>query len=152
MLLITLSVLVVGGLGLKNVTTTRKTRIDVVLVILSPPGFGKLVYGLSNLNAESGGIGSVAGWLPTAPGPPVCSSRAPAAFLCGAVISLFAIPAAFFIRRAAAAPRGRGSSAVPRVARHRRSGAARAQRDQGRRAGPAESGVPARLPMTFTEY
>ncbi|TFB62810.1 hypothetical protein E3N86_06495 [Cryobacterium sp. Hz7] len=71
-LLITLSVLVVGGLGLKNVTTPRKTPIDVVLVILSPPGFGKLVYGLSNLNAESGGIGSVAGWLPTAPGPFVC--------------------------------------------------------------------------------
>jgi DHA2 family lincomycin resistance protein-like MFS transporter len=65
---IALTALIVGGLLMKNVTTPRKTPIDVVSVILSALGFGGLVYGLSNLGAESGGIASVAGALPLAVG------------------------------------------------------------------------------------
>ncbi|TFB84263.1 DHA2 family efflux MFS transporter permease subunit [Cryobacterium algoricola] len=65
---IALTALVVGGILMKNVTTPTKTPIDVLSVILSALGFGGLVYGLSNLGAASGGIGSVSGWLPLAVG------------------------------------------------------------------------------------
>nr|WP_241987009.1 DHA2 family efflux MFS transporter permease subunit [Cryobacterium psychrotolerans] len=65
---IALTALTVGGTLMKNVTTPRKTPIDVFSVILSAFGFGGLVYGLSNLGAASGGIGSVSGWLPLAVG------------------------------------------------------------------------------------
>jgi len=65
---IALTALVVGGILMKNVTTPTKTPIDVLSVILSALGFGGLVYGLSNLGAAGGGIGSVSGWLPLAVG------------------------------------------------------------------------------------
>ena len=65
---VALTALIVGGILMKNVTTPRKTPIDVFSVILSALGFGGLVYGLSNLGAASGGIGSVSGWLPLAVG------------------------------------------------------------------------------------
>jgi len=61
---IALTALIVGGILMKNVTTPRKTPIDVVSVILSALGFGGLVYGLSNLGAASGGIASIEGWMP----------------------------------------------------------------------------------------
>ncbi|TFC93593.1 MULTISPECIES: MDR family MFS transporter [Cryobacterium] len=61
---IALTALVVGGILMKNVTTPRKTPIDVVSVVLSALGFGGLVYGLSNLGTTPGGIASVAGGLP----------------------------------------------------------------------------------------
>ncbi|MCU1535518.1 MAG: transporter [Glaciihabitans sp.] len=46
---ISVAALIVGGILMKNITTPRKTRIDVLSVILSALGFGGLVYGLSNL-------------------------------------------------------------------------------------------------------
>ena len=61
---IALTALVVGGILMQNVTTPRKTPIDVLSVILSALGFGALVYGLSNLGTAPGGIASVAGGLP----------------------------------------------------------------------------------------
>lgn len=64
---IALTALIVGGILIKNVTTPRKSRFDVLSVILSAFGFGGLVYGLSNLGS-GGGIASLAGWLPLAVG------------------------------------------------------------------------------------
>lgn len=65
---IALTALVVGGTLMKNVTTPRKTPIDVLSVILSALGFGGLVYGLSNLGSAEGGMASVSGWMPLAIG------------------------------------------------------------------------------------
>ena len=65
---IALTALIVGGILMKNVTTPTRTPIDVLSVVLSAFGFGGLVYGLSNLGAASGGIGSIFGWLPLAVG------------------------------------------------------------------------------------
>src|SRR5680860_693170 len=65
---IAVTALIVGGILMQNVTTPRKSPIDVASVILSALGFGGFVYGLSNLGAASGGIGSVSGWLPLAVG------------------------------------------------------------------------------------
>lgn len=65
---IALTALIVGGRLMRNVTTPRKTPIDLVSVLLSAFGFGGLVYGLSNLGAPDGGITTVNGWLPLAVG------------------------------------------------------------------------------------
>jgi DHA2 family lincomycin resistance protein-like MFS transporter len=63
---IALAMLVVGALRVQNVTTPRRTRFDVLSVILSAFGFGGLVYGLSNLGAAD--MGTVVGWLPLSVG------------------------------------------------------------------------------------
>jgi DHA2 family lincomycin resistance protein-like MFS transporter len=53
--------LVVGGRLMKNVTTPRRTPIDVLSVVLSAIGFGGLVYGLSTVGSA---VGSLTAWLP----------------------------------------------------------------------------------------
>nr|WP_233265640.1 MDR family MFS transporter [Leifsonia sp. AG29] len=53
---IALVMLLIGVKFVENVTETRKSRIDVLSVILSAFGFGGLVYGLS-LSGASGGAG-----------------------------------------------------------------------------------------------
>lgn len=61
---IALTALVVGGIRVKNVTTPRRKRFDVLSVVLSAFGFGGLVYGLSNLGTATAGTLLVTGWLP----------------------------------------------------------------------------------------
>ncbi|HAM26585.1 MAG TPA: MFS transporter [Microbacteriaceae bacterium] len=58
---IAIASLIVGGSLMKNVTTPRKTRVDVLSVILSAVGFGGLVYGLSTLGTATNPLES---WLP----------------------------------------------------------------------------------------
>jgi len=61
---ISLAALIVGGILVKNVTTPRKTKFDVLSVILSALGFGGLVYGISNLGTASADAIALNGWLP----------------------------------------------------------------------------------------
>jgi DHA2 family lincomycin resistance protein-like MFS transporter len=63
---IALAMLIIGAIRVQNVTTPRRTRFDVLSVILSAFGFGGLVYGLSNLGAAD--MGSIVGWLPLSVG------------------------------------------------------------------------------------
>lgn len=65
---IALIALVVGGIRVKNVTTPKHTRFDVLSVILSAFGFGGLVYGISNLGTASPGSIVLSGWVPLAVG------------------------------------------------------------------------------------
>jgi MFS transporter, DHA2 family, lincomycin resistance protein len=48
----------------RNVTTPRRTKFDVLSVILSALGFGGLVYGISNLGTATASTISLTGWLP----------------------------------------------------------------------------------------
>ncbi len=59
--------LVLGGIRIQDVTTPRRTPIDVLSVILSAFAFGGIVYGLSQFGEGSGGSG-VPSWLPLAVG------------------------------------------------------------------------------------
>ncbi|MCZ4501087.1 MAG: major facilitator transporter [Marmoricola sp.] len=59
---IALASLLLGFLKVKNVSTPRKSQVDVVSVILSALGFGGLIFGLSNL--ESSAEGGIPGWVP----------------------------------------------------------------------------------------
>lgn len=55
--------LIIGGLLIRNVTTPRRTPLDVLSVILSAFAFGGVVYGLSTLGEGAGGHTIVPGWL-----------------------------------------------------------------------------------------
>lgn len=59
--------LVLGGIRIQNVTTPRRTPIDVLSVILSAFAFGGIVYGLSQFGEAATGSG-VPGWVPLAVG------------------------------------------------------------------------------------
>jgi MFS transporter, DHA2 family, lincomycin resistance protein len=61
---IALAALVIGGIRVKNVTTPKRTKFDVLSVILSALGFGGLVYGISNLGTASASMIVLTGWLP----------------------------------------------------------------------------------------
>jgi MFS transporter, DHA2 family, lincomycin resistance protein len=61
---IALAALIVGGIRVKNVTTPKHTKFDVLSVILSALGFGGLVYGISNLGTASAATIALTGWLP----------------------------------------------------------------------------------------
>ena len=50
---IAVAALIVGGIRVKNVTTPKRTKFDVLSVILSAFGFGGLVYGISNLGTAT---------------------------------------------------------------------------------------------------
>lgn len=59
--------LVLGGIRIQNVTTPRRTPIDVLSVILSAFAFGGIVYGLSQFGEAAGGTG-LPSWAPLAVG------------------------------------------------------------------------------------
>lgn len=59
--------LVLGGIRIQNVTTPRRTPIDVLSVILSAFAFGGIVYGLSQFG-EGAGSSSIPSWAPLAVG------------------------------------------------------------------------------------
>jgi DHA2 family lincomycin resistance protein-like MFS transporter len=61
---IAVAALIVGGIRVKNVTTPRKTKFDVLSVILSAFGFGGLVYGISNLGTATASTITLNGWIP----------------------------------------------------------------------------------------
>jgi DHA2 family lincomycin resistance protein-like MFS transporter len=61
---IAIAALVVGGIRVKNVTVPKRTKFDVLSVILSAFGFGGLVYGISNLGAATPNGILFTGWLP----------------------------------------------------------------------------------------
>ncbi len=61
---IAVAALLVGGIRVRNVTTPRRTKFDVLSVILSALGFGGLVYGISNLGTATASTISLTGWLP----------------------------------------------------------------------------------------
>jgi DHA2 family lincomycin resistance protein-like MFS transporter len=61
---IAVAALIVGGIRVKNVTTPKRTKFDVLSVILSALGFGGLVYGISNLGTASAATIGLTGWLP----------------------------------------------------------------------------------------
>jgi MFS transporter, DHA2 family, lincomycin resistance protein len=61
---IALAALIVGAVRVKNVTTPKHTRFDVLSVILSAFGFGGLVYGISNLGTATSSTIVTSGWLP----------------------------------------------------------------------------------------
>lgn len=61
---IAVAALIVGGIRVKNVTTPKRTRFDVLSVILSAFGFGGLVYGISNLGTATPATIGLTGWLP----------------------------------------------------------------------------------------
>jgi DHA2 family lincomycin resistance protein-like MFS transporter len=61
---ISLAALIVGGILVKNVTTPKHTRFDVLSVILSALGFGGLVYGISNLGTATAQTIGYVGWSP----------------------------------------------------------------------------------------
>ncbi|NAZ77151.1 DHA2 family efflux MFS transporter permease subunit [Kineococcus sp. T13] len=59
------------GLGLwkvRDVTTPREARLDVLSLALSAVGFGGLIYGLSSTGEAAGGHAPVAPWIPVAVG------------------------------------------------------------------------------------
>jgi DHA2 family lincomycin resistance protein-like MFS transporter len=61
---IAIAALVFGAIRVKNVTTPKKTKFDVLSVILSAFGFGGLVYGISNLGTATASTIGLEGWLP----------------------------------------------------------------------------------------
>jgi MFS transporter, DHA2 family, lincomycin resistance protein len=61
---ISLAALIIGGILVKNVTTPKHTKFDVLSVILSALGFGGLVYGVSNLGTATSETIGLIGWLP----------------------------------------------------------------------------------------
>ncbi|MEJ1229422.1 MAG: DHA2 family efflux MFS transporter permease subunit [Galbitalea sp.] len=61
---IAVAALIVGGIRVKNVTTPKKTKFDVLSVILSALGFGGLVYGISNLGTATASTITLNGWVP----------------------------------------------------------------------------------------
>lgn len=60
--------LALGAARIRNVTTPRPGRIDVVSVALSALAFGGLLYGLSSLGEGGGGVHPVPLWLPVVVG------------------------------------------------------------------------------------
>lgn len=59
--------LVALGLGVwrvRDVTTPRDARLDVVSLALSAVGFGALIFGLSSIGESAGGHAPVAPWIP----------------------------------------------------------------------------------------
>jgi DHA2 family lincomycin resistance protein-like MFS transporter len=60
--------LVLGGIRIQNVTTPRRTPIDVLSVILSAFAFGGIVYGLSQFGEAAASGSGVPGWVPLAIG------------------------------------------------------------------------------------
>jgi DHA2 family lincomycin resistance protein-like MFS transporter len=65
---IAIAALIFGSIRVKNVTEPKKTKFDVLSVILSALGFGGLVYGISNLGTATASTIAVQGWLPLAVG------------------------------------------------------------------------------------
>jgi MFS transporter, DHA2 family, lincomycin resistance protein len=61
---VAIAALIVGAIRVKNVTTPRRTKFDVLSVILSALGFGGLVYGISNLGTATAATIGLTGWLP----------------------------------------------------------------------------------------
>jgi DHA2 family lincomycin resistance protein-like MFS transporter len=64
---ISLAALGFGSAKMQNVTTPRRSAIDVVSVVLSALAFGGIIYGLSQLGEASTGS-AVPAWLPLAVG------------------------------------------------------------------------------------
>jgi DHA2 family lincomycin resistance protein-like MFS transporter len=65
---IAVAALIFGSIRVKNVTTPKHTKFDVLSVILSAFGFGGLVYGISNLGTATPATIVFTGWLPLAVG------------------------------------------------------------------------------------
>jgi DHA2 family lincomycin resistance protein-like MFS transporter len=64
---IALAALALGAVKMQNVTTPRRSSIDVLSVVLSALAFGGIIYGLSQLGEASTG-GGVPPWAPLAAG------------------------------------------------------------------------------------
>ena len=60
--------LIVAVIRLRNITTPRPIRLDVLSVVLSAIGFGSLVFGISNLGTAQGADIASVGWLPLGAG------------------------------------------------------------------------------------
>ncbi len=64
MLPFALAALALGAWRVRDVTTPRDARLDVVSLGLSAIGFGALIYGLSSIGEAAGGHVPVAPWVP----------------------------------------------------------------------------------------
>jgi DHA2 family lincomycin resistance protein-like MFS transporter len=64
---ISLAALALGAVKMQNVTTPRRSSIDVLSVLLSALAFGGIIYGFSQLGAASTGSG-IPPWAPLAAG------------------------------------------------------------------------------------
>ncbi|MCO8277998.1 DHA2 family efflux MFS transporter permease subunit [Actinoplanes sp. TRM 88003] len=64
---VALLMLALGAWKIRNVSTPRRVRLDILSLALSAVGFGGLIYGLSSLG-EASGEAPVAPWVPTAAG------------------------------------------------------------------------------------
>ncbi|MEZ0163458.1 MDR family MFS transporter [Kineococcus sp. LSe6-4] len=57
-----------GAWKVRNVTTPRPARLDVLSLALSAVGFGGLIYGLSSIGESASGHAPVAPWIPVVVG------------------------------------------------------------------------------------
>lgn len=64
MLPVALVALGLGAWKVRDVTTPRPTRLDVLSLALSAVGFGALIFGLSSIGESAGGHVLVAPWIP----------------------------------------------------------------------------------------
>lgn len=64
MLPFALAALALGAWRVRDVTTPRKARLDVLSLGLSAVGFGALIYGLSSIGEAAGGHVPVVPWVP----------------------------------------------------------------------------------------
>jgi len=61
---IALAALVIGAIKVQNLTTPRKSRLDVLSLLLSTLGFGGLIFGLASIGESSSGHTPVPIWIP----------------------------------------------------------------------------------------
>jgi DHA2 family lincomycin resistance protein-like MFS transporter len=61
---IAIAALLLGLWKVRDVTTPRDARLDVLSLALSAVGFGALIYGLSSIGEAAGGHAPVAPWIP----------------------------------------------------------------------------------------
>lgn len=61
---VALITLLLGAFFVRNVTETRKVKVDVPSVLLSAVAFGGIVYGLSSIGESTAGHSSVPLWVP----------------------------------------------------------------------------------------
>ncbi len=66
---VAVSALVLGAFFVRNVTTPRRTHLDVPSVALSAFAFGGVVYGLTLIGESASGHAPVPPWIPLAVGP-----------------------------------------------------------------------------------
>ena len=68
MLPVALIALSLGAWKVRDVTTPRPARLDVLSLLMSAVGFGALIFGLSSIGESAGGHVLVAPWIPVAVG------------------------------------------------------------------------------------